>query len=1031
MQSKGAIRALAIVMALVCVYHLSFTWVTSNVEKKAQKYAKGNELKAKEYLDSVASQTVYNLGVVKFNYRECKERELNLGLDLKGGMNVTMEVSVVDIIKAMSGNNPDSTFNAALKLALKKQENSQKDFVTLFGESFTELNPKAKLSAIFGTYEMREKIKPTTTNEEVLKVIQEQSQAAIDNSFNVLRNRIDRFGVTQPNVQKLGATGRILVELPGVKEPERVRKLLQGTANLEFWETYDNAEVFSALSTANTKIKEYEDAVKSAKPLANADTTAAVDGKLAANAAKVNATKAEAPKAVEAKADASKNDLVEKLAKDTTKAGVNAAAQAKQADQYPLFALLNPSVDQQGNVAPGPRVGMARGTDINKINAWLELPSVKALFPRDLRFMWTIKAVDKGNSVYELMAIKANTRDGKAPLDGSVVVDARPEYSGQSANAEVSMVMNAEGARTWARMTADNIGKSIAIVLDGYVYSAPRVNGEIKGGRSAITGGFTIEEAKDLANVLKSGKLPAPARIIQESVVGPTLGKASIQAGLQSFVLAFILVLLYMGLFYSRSGWVANVALLTNVFFLFGILASLGAVLTLPGIAGIVLTLGMAVDANVIIYERIKEELKAGKGLQLAVDDGYKNAYSAIIDGNLTTVITGIVLYVFGSGPIQGFATTLVIGIITSFFTSVFISRLVFIWLMGKQKKIKFSNHFTENFLKGLTIDFLKLRKYAYIFSTIVVVIGLGSLVFKGLSYGVDFTGGRTYVVKFDKKVSEEAVREAMRVVIAGEKGASVEVKAFGTGGDQVKITTDYLYKDRSDKADAIVEQKMYEAVGKLFASSIDFDQFVSTLENPYGIISSEKVGPTIADNIKRDASIAVFFSLLAIFLYIFMRFKKWQFGLGAIVAEAHDAFMVISIYSLFTGFMPFSMDVDQAFIAAVLTVIGYSINDTVIIFDRIRENMKLFPKHTLEGNINDAINSTMTRSVNTTGTTLVVLLAIFLFGGEVIQGFTFALLVGILFGTYSSIFIATPLTYEFLKRKQLKDAQLKLAQKK
>ena len=959
----------------------------------------------------MSSQTVYNLGVVKFNYRECKERELNLGLDLKGGMNVTMEVSVVDIIKSMSGNNPDSTFNAALNLALKKQENSQKDFVTLFGESYTELSPKGKLSAIFGTYEMREKIKPTTTNAEVLKIIQEQSQAAIDNSFNVLRNRIDRFGVTQPNVQKLGSSGRILVELPGVKEPERVRKLLQGTANLEFWETYDNTEIFSALSSANEKIKEYENANKVKSPAVDTAKTATV----AANTAAKSETKADA------KADA-KNDLVAKLAKDTTKAAAASAAQSKQADQYPLFAVLNPSVDQKGTVAPGPRVGMARGTDINKINAWLELPTVKTLFPRDLRFMWTIKAIDKGNSIYELIAIKANTRDGKAPLDGSVVVDARPEYSGTSANAEVSMVMNAEGARTWARMTADNVGKSIAIVLDGYVYSYPRVNGEIKGGRSAITGGFSIEEAKDLANVLKSGKLPAPARIIQESVVGPSLGHASIQAGFQSFALAFVLVLLYMGLFYNRAGWVANIGLVTNVFFLMGVLASLGAVLTLPGIAGIVLTMGMAVDANVIIYERIKEELKAGKGLQLAVDDGYKHAYSAIIDGNLTTIITGIVLYIFGSGPIQGFATTLVIGIITSFFTSVFISRLIFIWMMGKRKNITFSNKLTENFLKGFHFDFIKMRKYAYVFSITLMVIGTGSLIYKGLSYGVDFTGGRTYVVKFDKKVSEEAVRAATRVVIADEKGASVEVKAFGTGGDQVKITTDYLYKDRSDKADNLVERKVYNALAKLFAKPIQFEQFVSTLENPYGIISSEKVGPTIADNIKMDATIAVLFSLLAIFFYIFVRFKKWQFGLGAIIAESHDAFMVIAAYSVFSGLMPFSMDVDQSFIAAVLTVIGYSINDTVIIFDRIRENLKLFPKHTLEANINDAINSTMTRSVNTTGTTAVVLLAIFLFGGEVIQGFTFALLAGIIFGTYSSVFVATPLAYEFLKRKQLKE---------
>ncbi|MDR0712338.1 MAG: protein translocase subunit SecDF, partial [Prevotellaceae bacterium] len=939
MQGKGIIKFLAIVLGLVCLFELSFTLVTYRIGKKAEAYAtdeNGNFSSDKEaaYLDSMSAEVVYNIGVVKFTYKECKEKEINLGLDLKGGMNVTLEISVPDIIRAMSGNSSDEAFGRAMEQAKSNQVTGEDDFVGLFAKAFKEVAPNDRLSRIFGTYELRDKINAGTSDDDVIKVIRTQTEAAMSNSFNVLRSRIDRFGVTQPNLQRLGNSGRILVELPGVKDPERVRKLLQGTANLEFWETYENTELFTGLNEANTKIKEYLEAQKTP-----GDSSAV-----------------EEVKEEKKEQDAAVSDLLSQIEGSADSTAASSSNQALDfAKNNPLFYALSPSLDQRGAPMPGARVGIAHYRDTSKIRRWMELMQVRSLFPRDVRFMWSIKPIDKGGTYYELVAIKANTRDGKAPLDGGVVTSAQKGFSGTSAYADVSMSMNSEGAKIWARLTADNIGKCIAIVLDGYVYSYPRVNNEIKGGNSSITGNFSPEEADDLANVLQSGKLPTPARIIREAVVGPSLGQESINAGLSSFVIAFIMVLLYMLLFYNIGGWVANIALLANVFLLFGVLASLRAVLTLPGIAGIVLTMGMAIDANVIIYERIKEELRAGKGLRLAIADGYKNAYSAIIDGNVTTIITGVMLFLFGSGPVQGFATTLIIGILTSMFSAIFISRLIFLALLDRKKNIKFDNRFSRNFLQHLHIDFIGIRKYGYAISLVIIVLGLISLGVRGLSYGVDFAGGRTYVVRFDQKIASDDARAAVREQIDNIKGASVEVKTYGPAGTQLKITTDYLIADQSTTADSLVEVMLYNALSQLYTAPITHAEFISTLENPNGIISSEKVGPTVADDIKRDAVIAVILAVVAMFVYIAIRFRKWQWGMGAAVSQAHDAAVVIFLFSAISGIVPFTMDIDQSFIAALLTIIGYSINDTVIIFDRIRENVSNHPKLDLRLNINNA----------------------------------------------------------------------------
>ena len=1019
MQNRGAIKAIAIILAIACAYQLSFTFVARNIEKKAARYAEGfpvelQQERQQSYLDSIKSQKVF-LG---FTYKQVKEREINLGLDLKGGMNVMLEISVEDVVRALSNDSQDPIFNAALSQARSEQKNSAEDFITLFSRAYADLSGNAPLALIFNTQELREKITPTSTNEQVIRVLREEAESAIDNSFNVLRSRIDRFGVTQPNIQKIGASGRILVELPGVKEPERVRKLLQGTASLEFWLTYNNTEIFPMLEQANAVVKELQKASDAAaageeqqalQDTEVVDVTEITDGQVTE---------------VAVSEESAEQDLLAELENRPDAAAMTGADEAVM-DEFPLFAKLSPALSETGQIMNGPVIGYAKSYDTAAVNSMLNTPQVRMLLPRDVKLMWGVKPIDPAETTYELYAIKANTRDGKAPLDGSAVADAKGDFAEQGSAAEVSMTMTPTGAKTWARMTADNIGEFIAIVLDGYVYSAPRVNSEIPNGRSSISGQFTIQEAKDLANVLKSGKLPAPARITQEAVVGPSLGQESINSSMISFVIAFCCVLIYMMLFYNKAGMVASIALVANLFFLFGVLASFGAVLTLPGIAGIVLTMGMAVDANVLIYERVKEELRGGKGLSLAVNEGYKNAMSAIIDSNVTTIITGIVLFVFGNGPVQGFATTLIIGILTSLFTSLFITRLIFTGMLSRGKNIRFSNKWSENFLQNVHVNFLGIRKWAYGVSLLLIVIAAVSLMTRGLNYGVEFSGGRTFVIRFDQVISDNDVRYALDQTfmsddVEGDAAyKSFEVKQFGSEAQmQKRITTQYKYDDDSQDANTTVERLMYEALAPLFATPLTFEEFHSTATNPYGIISADMVGPSVASDITRNSFIAVFIGLFAIGIYIIIRFRRWQWGAGSVIALAHDAFLTIGVFSLFYGILPFSMEVNQSFIAAILTIIGYSINDKVVVFDRIREYMGLYPKRSMFDNINNAINHTLSRTVNTSATTFVVLLAIFLFGGEVIRGFVFALMFGVVIGTLSSIFLATPVSYDLMSRK-------------
>ena len=1000
MQSKGAIRFVAILLLFASLWQLSFTLVNQIQEKKAEKYAEAKAEAAKQtaafekvseadrafyldslkkvenrrYIDSISAEKIY----FGYTFKDVQAKSINLGLDLKGGMNVMLQVQLKDLVRALAGYSEAPEFTKALELAQERSVNSRQDFITLFAEAWNETSNGMPLAQIFGTYEMRDKIGPESTNEQVIEVIRAESESAVSNSFNVLRNRIDRFGVTSPNIQKLGNSGRILVELPGVKEPERVRKLLQGTASLEFWTTYTYNEVESYLVEANNALAQMQ----------------AVTGEVVTET-----------KAVEG------DDL---LAEELQQNAEDAAAEAQYRQQNPLFSVL-----QLSGATGSACIGYAHYADTAQINRYFEMPQIKQLFPREFQPKWAVKASEffEGDNIFELVAIKSTSRDGKAPLDGGAVSDASVQY-GNNGEIHVSMTMNAEGANTWARLTRDNVGKQIAIVLDGMVYSYPNVQNEITGGNSQITGNFTLEEAEDLANVLKSGKLPAPATIIQEQVVGPSLGAESINAGLISFVIAFILVLLYMAFFYRGAGLVADIALLCNVVLLFGTLVSFGAVLTLPGIAGLVLTLGMAVDANVIIYERVKEELRAGKGLSKAIADGYSNAYSAIIDGQITTLLTGIVLFLFGSGPVQGFATTLIIGIITSVLTSIFITRIIFDDRVSKNKNITFDSKLTRNFLQNTKVDFIGKKKIAYIVSGALILISLVSIFTKGFTYGVDFTGGRTYVVRFDSNVTAEEVRAA---AIAEFDGA-VEVKQFG-GESQMKITTQYLVEDESSEADAEVESKLYNALSGFFADELTFAEFTSTLDNPNGIISSDKVGPTIANDITRNAIIAVIIALFVIFAYIAVRFKGWTWGLGGVVGLAHTALIVIGFFSLFSGILPFSLDIDQTFIAAILTIIGYAINDTVVIFDRIREYKELHPKADFRQNVNEALNSTLSRTMNTSLTTLVTMLAIAIFGGEVIRGLAVALILGIVIGTYASIFIATPIMFDVTKKAEAKKA--------
>jgi len=993
MQNKGFIKFFAVALALAAIFQLSFTFVVRKVQSDAKEFAQGDPNKEYRYLDSIANEPVYNfLWLKKYTLRECQEKEINLGLDLKGGMNVTLEVSVVDVLRSLAHYTNDSTFNKAIVKAKELQKNSGEDYITLFGKAFQQIDPNAKLAAFFISKDL--KIDFNTPNDEVLKIVRKEAEGAIDNSFNVLRNRIDRFGVTQPNIQKIASTGRILIELPGVKDPERVRKLLQGTANLEFWQTYENAEVYPLLEKANTILGELL-AGKSSDTLKTDSLTASKDS-------------LSTPK------DTTKSLLEAiKEKKDTSKKATENTSAEQFKQNNPLFSIMYPSVDNEKRLAKGAAVGLVLGKDTALVNKYLAMKQVKSLFPANLKFLWSYKPL-KNSEIYQLIAIKIDPRTNQAPLDGGSITNARVEFDNMTNEPQVSMSMNGEGAKEWARLTRENVGRQIAIVLDNYVYSFPVVRQEIKGGNSSISGGFTLEEATDLANVLKSGKLPAPAVIIEEAIVGPTLGKESINAGFISFAIAFVLVLLYMLFFYGKPGLIADIALLTNVFFLIGVLASIGAVLTLPGIAGIVLTLGMAVDANVIIYERVREEMRAGKGIKLALSDGYKNAYSAIIDGNVTTLITGIVLYAFGSGPIQGFATTLIIGILTSLFTAIFISRLIFEFGFNKGWNFVFETKITKNFLDHVNFDFIKSRKAAYIFSSAIIILGFVSLFTRGLSWSTDFTGGRTYVVRLDQDIKVNDVRASL----AKTMGEAPEVKTFGSD-NQIRVTTKYLINENTAEADSIVERKLYEGLKPVFKKDISFTDFSSSSNvSSEGIMSSSKVGPTIADDIKVAAIIAVVLALLAIFIYIAIRFRQWQWGLGGVVALFHDSMFVIAFFSFFNGILPFNLDIDQAFIAAILTVIGYSINDTVIIFDRIREYRTLHPRWELPVAINSAINTTLRRTINTSGTTIVVLLAIFIFGGDVLRGFIFALLVGIIIGTYSSVFVATPLAYDILKKK-------------
>ena len=998
MQSKGAIKLLAILLAIACIYQLSFSFKTRSVEKKAAAYAAaydGDERSEREqyYLDSVQNQPVYNLGFRKFTYKEIKEKELNLGLDLKGGMNVMLEIQVEDVVKSLAGDSKnDPAFIEAMAQA-KEGLRTGKDFIGEFVRSYRTATNGAPLAAIFVSPD-RKDITLESSDADVEKILKKETDAAIAASFNVLRSRIDHFGVTQPNIMRLPNSHRILVELPGVKEPQRVRDLLQGTASLEFWLTYDAREVLPALAAADKLVK----AELAELPAATQPETASAE--------------AEAVGEQTASGDAA--GLIAEIGADSVAAAGQVDAGRYDRTQNPLLAVLDP------NYAGGAAIGAAYKADMAAVNEYLANPAVRELFPADIDFKWGVKGDDKIDGRYYLYAIKVSTPDGKAPLDGSVVTSATEQYAQRGATAEVSMTMNGEGTQEWARLTGENIGKCIAIVLDGYVYSAPRVNTKIDKGSSQITGDFTIQEAKDLANVLNSGKVPAPAKIIQDTVVGPSLGQESINAGMLSFVIAFILVLLYMGLFYKTAGWMSDVALLTNVFLLMGVLVSFGAVLTLPGIAGIVLTMGMAVDANVIIYERIKEELRGGKGLSLAIKDGFSKAYSAIIDGNLTTIITGIVLFIFGNGPVQGFATTLIIGIITSFFSAVFITRLLIEWIVAKWGHISFSRKWSENWLNNIHFDFVGKRKYSYAISGTVIVLSFISFAVFGLNRGVEFTGGRSYVVLFDQPVSVEQVRASVedqfaQIENADNANVSLEIKQYGGDGDQVRIVTQYKYDDASDEATDEINRLLYDAVKKYYKTAVTFADFRNTQLSPYGIVSADKIGPSIAKDMTYNAIYAVFFSLIAIGLYITLRFKKWQWATGATLSLAHDALIVIGLFSMLYAVMPFNLEINQAFIAAILTVIGYSINNTVVIFDRIREYIALYPKRSLRDNINNATSSTMARTFNSSGTTLVTLVAIFLFGGETIRGFIFALLCGVAIGTYSSWFIATPLSFDLM----------------
>ncbi len=1016
MQNKGFVRLFSVLLLLVCLYYLSFTAVTNYHENKAKKIAGEDKAIELAYLDSIAGEKVW----FGYTFKQCQEKELNLGLDLKGGMNVTLEVSIPDILNVLSGYNTSENFQLAIENAKQRQHNSQEDFLNLFYDEFKKIDPDAQLSTIFSTFNLKEKIQRTSTNDEVMKVLNEEVNAAIDNSFNVIRNRIDRFGVVQPNIQRLDAQGRIMVELPGIKEPERVRKLLQGSANLEFWETYELSEIIAHLSDANNVIRALNEA----------------------NAQEEVAEVAVEPTIDETESGTETDSLASVIENNDTQTDAEKFAAYKKGN--PLFAVLNIYANG-GQVRPGPAVGMALASDTAKVNAYLRMKQVKDVLPRDLALKWTVKSIndESKTGIFELIAIKVTNRDGRAPLSGEVITDANADFGQFSSSANVNMQMNSEGSKTWARLTKENIGKCIAIVLDDYVYSYPRVNSEITGGRSEITGNFTTQEAKDLANVLKSGKMPAPTRIVQEDIVGPSLGQTAIKNGMISFIIAFILVLLYMICYYGLiPGLIADFALLSNMFFMFGIMASFQAVLTLPGIAGIVLTLGMAIDANVLIYERTREELTAGKNLKKAIADGYKNAYSAILDGNITTLLTGIVLFVFGTGPIRGFATTLIIGIITTLFTSIFLTRLLFERIMAKEKmpNLQFTTNITKNWFRNCNINFVKTRKIGYIISGVLMLTAIVSLATKGLEQGIDFSGGRNYVIRFEQPVNDDIddIRENLSNVFTNSQ---VSVITMGTA-NQIRISTNYEIENTADDIDEKLESMLYNALKNqnLLSENISKDLFVEGYvvkdglyqtddhsgATSFGIQSSQKVGPTVASDIKISAIWAILISLVVIGLYILIRFRNIAFSVGTIVALIHDTLFIFGIYSIFSSILPFSLEIDQTFIAAILTIIGYSVNDTVVIFDRIREDIALYPKRDKTSLFNMALNSTLGRTFSTSLSTILVVLAMFIFGGETIRGFLFAMLLGMIIGIYSTLYIATPIAFEFSRRKEAKQEKEK-----
>ena len=1018
MQNKGLVICIAVLLTLASLFYLSFSVATHYYDGKIAELEKVDPIKAENYKDSVKYLGIYS-------YQKCMETQIGLGLDLKGGMNVILEISVPDVIDVLADHKTDPVYVKSLQEAKKAEETSQSDFISLFIDAYKKNSNGGRLATLFATQQLKGKVSTQSSDSEVEKALRDEVAAAIENSYNVVRNRIDKFGVVQPNIQKLeGQDGRLMVEMPGIREPERMRKLLQGSANLEFWETYNNQEVQPYLVQLDQRLANGETKVDTTATAAKAEAEAKGDS----TQAKKEIAKADS--------SASKPATSKFQAKATStadaaeKAGATDAAQmAKLKKEHPLLAMLQ--------TIPGDAlslVGYAHVRDTAEINKLIQSPLAKQVLPSDLRLLWSAKPADHINSknIYELHALRVTSADGRAPLEGDVVTDAEDKFD-NFGKPEVSMSMNSEGAREWAQLTKANIGKAIAIVLDGVVYSAPRVNGEITGGQSSISGNFTIEDTKDLANTLKSGRMPAPARIVQEEVVGPTLGAQSIQQGITSFIIAFVLLMIYMVLMYDFiPGMMANCALLLNLFFTLGILASFQSALTMPGIAGIVLTLGTAVDANVLIYERIKEEMRAGKGIKQALQEGYSNAFSAIFDSNLTSLITGIILLVTGTGPIRGFATTWIIGIICSFFTAVFLTRLVYENRLGKDKWLgqKFCTPLSKNLLQNVHVKFMSLYKKTFVFVAVAAVVFIGSFFVRGLSQSIDFTGGRNYVVTLDKQVPVEDVRKVLDgafVNTIGDKAgqpANTSVIALGAAEKKtVRISTNWNIESNDVKTDDEAETILYKALKK---GQLVSQANVQSFKNPDireggSIISSQKVGPSVAKDITYGAIVSVILALVFIFIYILIRFRNVGFSVGSVVALAIDTLAVIGLYSLCWGWMPFSLEIDQTFIGAILTVIGYSINDKVVVFDRIRENIKLHPKQELASLFNDSINQTLARTINTSLSTLIVLLSIFILGGDSIRSFAFAMILGVFFGTLSSIFIASPVAYLVLGKKSEK----------